>query len=544
MAYAFQINLDSNALQGFKQIESGASELQSKAKSVSSDINKNFDNSFNNIGSSLKTLVSGFIALEGVKSFFKIGTEMEQTNISFEVMLGSVEKAKDLIGELQQFSIATPFTSMYVNEAAKMLLNYGVAQNDILSDLQKLGDASGGNAEKFKNMTYAFAQISATGRLMGQDLRQLVDAGFNPLQEMSRTTGKSIGTLKKEMEDGLISSDDVKKAFTSATSEGGRFYKMMDKQSRTVGGLWSTFIDSIQLKIVKLFNQLAPVFKKIITSFTELSNYISPILEVIGNLILKIIHYLEQLWPVLKYIIGLFAAWKALQIFDSLIMGVISFYNYLIKLPAAISEIGSGFSKWTMGLAGALVSIVMIDQIMKQIKSSGQYGNQLADPYRKELGEVQKEQFAMEKKGITPSDSIRYKELTAREDELSTTISDLEGSNGYMTRFFKITTEQVKGMLKGLADKLDVSGLKKMGDFKPSKYGGGVTANAINTSALSGASGGLGEAKIIKIDFHKALQEINIPGGDGKDVVGKSTMAVEILLRVLNNIAYSQGATM
>ena len=536
--YAFQINLEGNTATGFKQLEADATSFKNKVGQVSKDINENLGNSFNNLGASLGSLIKGFIALEGVRSFLKIGTEMEQTNLSFEVMLGNVEKAQNLVSQIQQFAIVTPFTTKDIADAARMLLNYGVAEKNIMSDLKLLGDASGGVRERFDRMTYAYAQVMSTGRLLGQDLRQLVDAGFNPLQEMSKKTGKSMMDLKKDMEAGLISSDMVRNAFISATSQGGRFYNMMEKQSRTVGGLWSTFIDTVQLRAIKLFNQFAPIFKKLIISFTKLANTVSPILGVIGELLLKIVGILEKMWPALKIIVELFIAWGALKVFDYLVTGVISFFNYLVKLSTLIEEIGTDLNSWTLGLASSLVSIVMIDQIIKQIKSGGKYGEELAEPYRKEMGDIEKQSFKMEKKGMSSQDSATYKSIWVRHKELSDIIDDLNGTNGYLTRFFTITTEQVKGMFKGIDDKLGIPSTSATGGM------GAATQNALNTSALSGAAGGLGEAKIIKIDFHAPLMKVDMPGGNGMDVVAKAPMTIEMMLRLINNLSQSQGSTM
>ena len=79
---------------------------------------------------------------------------------------------------------------------------------------------------------------------------------------------------------------------------------------------------------------------------------------------------------------------------------------------------------------------------------------------------------------------------------------------------------------------------------KPGSGAGAFTQSAINTSALGGASGGLGEAKTIKIDFHKALMEINAPNANGQDIINKAPTAIEILLRIINNLTLTQGATM
>jgi len=176
-----------------------------------------------------------------VGSLVELSAQMEDTTTSFEVMLGSAEAAKSMMNDLIKFSDVTPFEDMQITDAAKMLMNFGIAANDVMPSIQMLGDVSGGNAEKFSRLSLAFGQVSSQGKLMGQDLLQMINAGFNPLQEMSKTTGKSMAQLKDEMSKGLVSFEMVRNAFMSATGEGGRFHDMMKKQAETWHGLISTF---------------------------------------------------------------------------------------------------------------------------------------------------------------------------------------------------------------------------------------------------------------------------------------------------------------
>ncbi len=124
-------------------------------------------------------------------------------------------------------------------------MGFGMSTADAQKHMQELGDISQGDSERFKSLTLAFAQASSAGKLTGQDLLQMINAGFNPLEEISRKTGKSIGELKQEMEQGGISAAMLADAFTSATSEGGRFYGSMEAQSKTFSGQMSTLKDNV-----------------------------------------------------------------------------------------------------------------------------------------------------------------------------------------------------------------------------------------------------------------------------------------------------------
>ena len=175
----------------------------------------------------------------------KLAADAEQTAVSFEVMLGSAERARDMLGQLKTYADKSPFSGADTNNFAKMLLNYGISGEKILPTIRMLGDVAEGDKQKFEGLARAFGQMSSTGRLMGQDLNQFINAGFNPLQEIAAKTGESMAALKKRMEDGGIASDEVAQAFVRATSEGGRFYGMTERQSRTLAGQWSTFRDNL-----------------------------------------------------------------------------------------------------------------------------------------------------------------------------------------------------------------------------------------------------------------------------------------------------------
>ena len=188
-----------------------------------------------------------------------LGIESEMQNTSFEVLLGSQEAAKGMIDDIAEYAKKTPFEKMGLGDAAKTMLGFGIAQEKVMPTLSAIGDLVMGNKDKMSSLTLAYSQMSSTGKLMGQDLLQMINAGFNPLNEISKNTGKSIGVLKKEMEGGKISSKMVEAAFISATSAGGQFYGMADKMSNTLGGRWSTFMNGFSEKLLKLYGALEPV---------------------------------------------------------------------------------------------------------------------------------------------------------------------------------------------------------------------------------------------------------------------------------------------
>jgi len=174
----------------------------------------------------------------------KFNSEIEQYNTSFKTMLGSADEAMALTSKLKDMASKTPFELGDLAKGTQTLLAFGFEADDATKYLKVLGDVSQGNKDRFDSLTLAFAQTSSTGKLMGQDLLQMVNAGFNPLQIMSEKSGKSMATLKEEMSKGAISAEMVQEAFVIATSEGGRFYGAMENQSKTMAGQLSTLKDN------------------------------------------------------------------------------------------------------------------------------------------------------------------------------------------------------------------------------------------------------------------------------------------------------------
>lgn len=179
------------------------------------------------------------------KSSSQKAADMEMLEVSFETLTGSAEKAKDLIAEFRKEAQKSPLTTSDYANAGKTLMAFGVEAADVMGTLRMLGDVSMGDSERFGRLSLAFAQTTAAGKLMGQEVNQFVQSGFNPLQEISLRTGRSMMELRKAMEDGAISSDMVSAAFKSATSEGGIFFRAIDRGAETMTGKMAQVTDSI-----------------------------------------------------------------------------------------------------------------------------------------------------------------------------------------------------------------------------------------------------------------------------------------------------------
>lgn len=196
------------------------------------------------IVTSFKGMLLGAGAAAGAFSAVNMVGQAEQTGIAFEVMLGDAQAAKSMLGELRVFADKSPFSFPGVTDASRTLLQFGVDAGSVIPTVKNIADVAAGDEAKLLGLSLAFGKTSATGRLMGDDLNSMINQGFNPLQEISRTTGESMASLKKRMEDGGISAAMVAKAFETATSEGGKFHGMTERMSESTLGLYSTLKDN------------------------------------------------------------------------------------------------------------------------------------------------------------------------------------------------------------------------------------------------------------------------------------------------------------
>ncbi len=269
----------------------------------------------------------------GVKSLFNLGADLEQTNIKFEVLLGSTEKAKKLLGELNSYANFTPYSNGSIQKGAETMLGFGIAEEKVMGNMKMLGDVAMGNEQKLSGLSLVYSQIQATGRLMGQDLLQLINQGFNPLQVISENTGLSMATLKKQMEGGKISAGMIEEAFRLATAEGGRYHGMAEAMAESAGGKWSTFMGTFKMVVSRIGLKFAEWIKPLIGIGTTFVEKIIPF----GKWVIDILPSIETLKTAFMVLSPIVVA-----------LGV----NYLIANASAIAYSVS------LGVLNGIISVV------------------------------------------------------------------------------------------------------------------------------------------------------------------------------------------
>ena len=212
--------------------------------------------------------------------------ETEQVETQLNVLIGDAKKTKQTLDDLRTYADATPFDLTQLTKPLTTLLSFSVPLEQATEILHRLGDISGGSSEKLQSLALVFGQVSANGKLMGQDFLQFINAGFNPLLYISKATGESMEELRDRMSKGGISINEVADAIRKATSEGGQFNEMMQKQSETIAGRLSTLQGNFRSLVEDLVAELEPLIKKVlefgidlIQNLREKINYFKDIID-------------------------------------------------------------------------------------------------------------------------------------------------------------------------------------------------------------------------------------------------------------------------
>lgn len=195
----------------------------------------------------LKGLALGYAGKTLFSALIGSNAEFEQSMTSFEVLLGSADKADKLLNDLNDFGAETPFELPEITEATTQLLAFGTAEDDVMTKLQQLGDLSMGNAEKLDRLTNAYGKMLAKGKVTLEELNMFTEAGVPILKELQTQYGVTQEALFDMISAGKINVNDINVAMESMTSQGGKFFGMMEKQSQTMSGMFSTMTDTINI---------------------------------------------------------------------------------------------------------------------------------------------------------------------------------------------------------------------------------------------------------------------------------------------------------
>lgn len=204
----------------------------------------------------------------------KVGMEAEKNSIAFTTFLGSAEKAKKVLEDITNFAASTPFELPEVTATARQLLAFGVEAKNLIPTLKAIGDVAAGAGKPLDQIALVYGQVLSKGKLQGEELLQFAEAGVPIMDELA----KVLGVAKEEVSDlaskGKIGFEEMNQVFINLTSQGGRFYNLMESQSQSVGGKVSNLSD----QFTKLGTAIFDAFKPLTNALIDiLADMISPL---------------------------------------------------------------------------------------------------------------------------------------------------------------------------------------------------------------------------------------------------------------------------
>lgn len=224
-----------------------------------------------------------------VQSGVDYNASMESYLTNFKVMLGNEELAAAKLAELRKMAASTPFALSDLTEGTQTLLQFGVAADDTTGVLQQLGDISLGNADKLQTLVRAYGKMSSAQKVTLENVNMMIDAGFNPLNQICDATGESMSDLYKRISDGKVSFSELQAAVEAATSEGGQFYNGMLEASQTFSGRMSTLKDNVAALTGELtsglfaaLGDLVVKLNEVVTSFLDSDEKMAQLKDTIG----------------------------------------------------------------------------------------------------------------------------------------------------------------------------------------------------------------------------------------------------------------------
>lgn len=347
-----------NAINVARRVDANLTKIVDKANKAGGALRNAF--SMQSLGNAVMSapfmqfLLNPYVAAgAAVSAVTSIGTAAEQTAVSFEVMLGSEEKSKKMLEDIGNMDAKKVFGLSTMQDAANQMLTFGVNSEEVLGHLSNLGDIAAGDKNKLNSLALVFGQVTAAGRLTGQDLLQFINAGFNPLQELATMTGEKYSDLRDKMSDGQISAQDVAAAISHATGEGGKFHDMTGRMAETTG----VKLQGIRDKLVEMAMNLWPKLEPLVVGIISV---IETIMPVIGNVANAIFGFVSDT-------ISFIGEWKDEILLAAGILGVLWLAANVATIGVTLltlkMKIMSGVTKVATTIQGAFNAIMALNPI-------------------------------------------------------------------------------------------------------------------------------------------------------------------------------------
>lgn len=246
---------------------------------------------FNLSLSKMLGIIGGTAALKGlITDMINVRGEFQKTSIAFETMLGSKEKADALMAQMVETAAKTPFDLQGVTSGAKQLLAYGTSVDKVNETLVRLGNIASGLSIPLGDLVYLYGTSMSQGRLFTQDVNQFMGRGIPLVAELSKELGKTETEIRQMVTEGKVGFPELQKVIENMTNEGGKFYNLMEMQSKTLSGqianlgdAWDTMLNSIGEDTQGIASTTLSAVTSIIENYKEVGTIIASLAATYGT---------------------------------------------------------------------------------------------------------------------------------------------------------------------------------------------------------------------------------------------------------------------
>lgn len=403
----------------------------------------------------------GGISLGGAVGFgVKLAAEAEQAEVAFSTMLGSVEAARQTLDDLNAFAASTPFQIDGITAAARSLLAFGSSAETVVDELRMIGDVSSGIGAPLGDIAEIYGKARVQGRLFMEDINQLTGRGIPIIGELAKQFGVAESEVRELVSSGQVSFANLQQAMRDMTSQGGRFAGMMEAQSKTLSGVWSTLKDNVSLALRDVGQEIVDGLdiKQVVTDVTQgVQEYATSIAETTKRLIAFVSEHRDLIVTVAKVtaVAGgvLIVGAKVITMVNGIRVAVVGLNQamwLLVAHPAvaAIAAVGAAAA----GTAYALKNYTSVIAELKDAQASLASEN---DRLRAStLSIVQQLEAYSQKTGAGTVETANAIDL----------VEKLEKQYGDLGIEVDATTGSIRGLAEGLAEANRQMRLKALGD--------------------------------------------------------------------------------
>nr|DAI47210.1 MAG TPA: tail tape measure protein [Caudoviricetes sp.] len=329
-----------NMLSALQGVQNGVRQTQRVVEQSGQGI----EQVFSKVQSAAAAAAGAFSAKELVRNVLEVRGQFQQLEVAFTTMLGSADKANDLMSQLVRTAATTPFDLKSVSEGAKQLLAYGTQADEVNETLIRLGDIAAGLSIPLNDLVYLYGTTMTQGRMFTQDLRQFQGRGIPIADELAKIFGVTKDKVGELVTAGKVGAAEVQQAIENMTNAGSRFGGLMEAQSHTITGQISNIEDAID----SMFNDIGKANEGVINDALGGVSYLVEHWEEIGQIILNV----AAAYGVAKAAV---VAWSTYQKIHNLLMEKAAIQMALAKAEGiALSESEAMASVATMGFKNAL----------------------------------------------------------------------------------------------------------------------------------------------------------------------------------------------